>query len=251
MKFHFHASDTEDAQTALKNLQNEHNSYQAAEADVIIVLGGDGTMLDALHKYYDLKKPFYGINRGSVGFLLNPFKEEDLTEYLKSAQEVELHPLKMTARTNDGKTIEKIAFNEVSLFRQTRHASKIKVIIDQKTRLEELVCDGIIVSTPAGSTAYNLSAHGPIIPLGSNVLALTPISPFRPRRWRGALLPQEAHIKFEVLNAQDRPVRAETDAAAVEFVNTVEVMQSDITARILFDPDHNLGERILTEQFLQ
>lgn len=250
LKLHFHAATTDEAQKALAALTNKYGQTKAEDADIIIALGGDGTLLETLYKFYKLGKPIYGMNRGSVGFLLNPYNEEGLKERLASAQEVELHPLEMKVHKVDGSTADSLAFNEVSLFRQTRHPAKIRIIVDGKQRLEELVCDGVLLSTPAGSTAYNLSAHGPIIPLGANVLALTPISPFRPRRWRGALLPTEASVTFAVIEPERRLVRAETDATAVENVKSVDIRQSNITVKLLFDPDHNLGERIIKEQFI-
>lgn len=249
LKLHFYAASSTKAQNALKTLQSEHGKHSAQDADIIVVLGGDGTMLEALHKYHKLEKPFYGMNRGSVGFLLNPYNEQKLLKRLSEAQEFELHPLKMTAYTENDGTVHGLAFNEVSLFRQTRHPAKIKVLIDGKERLSELVCDGILLSTPAGSTAYNLSAHGPIIPLNANVLALTPISPFRPRRWRGALLSDSAKVRLEVTNPRRRSVRAETDATDVADVKSVDIEQSDIVVKLLFNPDHNLNEKITKEQF--
>jgi NAD+ kinase len=249
LKLHFYAATSAKAQKALTTLQSEHGTYSAQEADIIVPLGGDGTMLEALHKYHNLGKPFYGMNRGSVGFLLNPYNEKDLLKRISETQEVELHPLTMTAHTKDNGTIEGLAFNEVSLFRQTRHPAKIKIIIDGNERLSELVCDGILLSTPAGSTAYNLSAHGPIIPLDANVLALTPISPFRPRRWKGALLSDNAQVTLEVLNPDRNSVRAETDATDVADVKSVDIKQSDIVVKLLFNPDHNLNEKIIKEQF--
>lgn len=208
-------------------------------------------MLEALHRHHPLNKPIYGMNRGSVGFLLNPYRTEHLPERLNAAQSVRLHPLRMLARTEDGQEIEALAFNEVSLLRQSKNAAKIGVEVDDVERLPELVCDGILLASPAGSTAYNLSAHGPVIPLSANVLALTPISPFRPRRWRGALLHDEARVRFTVLNPEKRPVSATADSTEVRNVATVDIWQSRaIGVTLLFDPDHNLEERILKEQFL-
>ncbi len=251
MKLHFHTADSDEGQAALAELQTQHTQHTPEEADIIIALGGDGTLLDALHRYHGLDKPFYGMNRGSVGFLLNPYRADDLEDRLHHAQTVILHPLRMTATTNDGETVEALAFNEVSLLRQRHHAAKIGISVDGIERLPELVCDGIIVATPAGSTAYNLSAHGPIIPLSANVLALTPISAFRPRRWRGALLPHTAAIRIEILNAAKRPVSATADTIEVRNVAQVDIHESQsIGATLLFDPDHNLEERILKEQFM-
>lgn len=251
MKVHFHCADTEEAAKACDEMAAAHSQYPPDEAEVIVALGGDGTLLEALHKYYELGTPFYGMNKGSVGFMLNPYRTDDLEERLKNSQSVTLHPLRMTARTEDGKTVESISFNEVSLLRQRHHAAKIGIVIDDVERLPELVCDGILVATPAGSTAYNLSAHGPIIPLSANVLALTPISAFRPRRWRGALLPHSAQIRFEILKSDKRPVSATADTTEVRNVTQVDIRESrSISVTLLFDPDHNLEERILKEQFL-
>lgn len=251
MKIHFHCADTDEAAHASEALIKHCGQTAPDNAEVIVALGGDGTLLDALHKYHALGKPFYGMNKGSVGFLLNPFRAEELTDRLAHTQSVTLHPLRMTARTEDGKDVESIAFNEVSLLRQRHHAAKIGISIDEVERLPELVCDGVIVATPAGSTAYNLSAHGPIIPLSANVLALTPISAFRPRRWRGALLPHNAAIRLEILDATKRPVSATADMTEVRHVTQVDIRESrSISVTLLFDPDHNLEERILKEQFL-
>ncbi len=248
---HFHASTADGAQAALKELEALYGQSAPEEADVIVALGGDGTMLGALHRFYTLDKPIYGMNRGSVGFLMNPYRAENLPERLSSAQSISLHPLKMVAHTESGQELEALAFNEVSLLRQGRNTAKIGVSVDGVERLPEMVCDGVLLSTPAGSTAYNLSAHGPVIPLSANVLALTPISPFRPRRWRGALLPHDAQVRFEILNAPHRPVSATADSTEVRDVRQVDIRQSrDIAVTILFDPDHNLEERILKEQFL-
>ncbi len=251
MKLHFHCADTEEARTVCAALETTHGKHSAQDADIIVPLGGDGTMLETLHKYHELEKPFFGINLGTVGFLLNPHTEKDLIKRLENAESFKIYPLRMTAHTVDGKEVEGLAFNEVALFRQTRHAAKIKILIDGKAPMDEtLVCDGLMLSTPAGSTAYNLSAGGPIIPLGGNVLALTPVSPFRPRRWRGAQLPTKANVRFEIIEPAHRPVRAETDAAEVHNVAYVDIRQSRKNqVTLMFDPDHNLEERILKEQF--
>jgi NAD+ kinase len=251
MKIHFHRAKTDEAEQAFTQLEKECGQNAPEQADVIVALGGDGTMLEALHEYHELEKPFYGMNRGSVGFLLNPFTLETLEEKLSHAQSVSLHPLEMTTTNEDGSHHEAIAFNEVSLLRQRHNAAKIRIVVDDVERMEELVCDGIMVATPAGSTAYNLSAHGPIIPLSANVLALTPISAFRPRRWRGALLPHHASICFDILNPSKRPVSATADMTEVRNVIEVKINQSQTKkVTVLFDPDHNLEERILKEQFL-
>ena len=250
-KIHFHAADTDEARKALAVLKKLYGQCDAKKSDAIVALGGDGTLLEALHKYHKLNKPFYGMNRGSVGFLLNPYKTRNLPALLQRAQSVQLHPLRMKAKTKSGKKIEALAFNEVSLLRQTRHTAKLGIAIDEVERMPELICDGILLATPAGSTAYNLSAHGPIIPLSANVLALTPISAFRPRRWRGALLPHAAQVRFEILEADKRPVSATADSVEVRDVVQVDIRESrSVSVTLLFDPGHNLEERILKEQFL-
>ncbi len=250
-KIFFYTANNDDAKSARDELCKKYKNYDIDEANLIIALGGDGTLLEAIHKFGDMGKAFYGMNKGSVGFLLNPYHVNGLIERAKKANNVILHPLKMSVLTYCGKKIEAIAYNEVSLLRQTRQAAKISISIDGVERLDELVCDGVLVSTPAGSTAYNLSAHGPIIPLDGNVLALTPISAFRPRRWKGALLPYKSKIRFEVLESEKRPVSATADFTEVRNVSQVDVWQDkEISVTVLFDPNHALGERILKEQFL-
>lgn len=250
-KIHFHTADTDEARRALAALKKLYGQSTPQKSDVIVALGGDGTLLQALHKYHKLSKPFYGMNRGSVGFLLNPYNAKNLLKALEHAHGVQLQPLRMRAKTRGGKTVEALAFNEVSLLRQEQSAAKIGIAVDDVERLPELVCDGILLATPAGSTAYNLSAHGPIIPLSANVLALTPISAFRPRRWRGALLPRGMKVRFEVLDAAKRPVSASADSFEVRDVAQVDVSESTgAGVTLLFDPGHNLEERILKEQFL-
>jgi NAD+ kinase len=251
LKIYFHAATRANAQEAFKALEKIYGQATPQTADVIVPLGGDGTMLECLQKFHDLGKPFYGMNLGTVGFLLNPYEEKDLEARIKAAHPVELRPLNMTAHTLDGKKVEGLAFNEVTLFRAGRHAAKIHIEVNGKKPMNDvLVCDGVMLATPAGSTAYNLSAGGPIIPLGGNLLALTPVSPFRPRRWQGALLSTEAKVKFEVMDPDFRSVRAETDAMQVDNVVSVEVSQSKThKATMLFNPDHNLEERIIREQF--
>ncbi len=249
----FAASDTEEAQDALARLKARYNHVPPHEADVIVALGGDGLMLECLHRYMDRALPVYGMNRGTVGFLMNEYTEEDLRERLDRAEEVQLRPLRMRAECRPGKKEQHtaLALNEVSLLRQSRQAAKLRVSIDGVVRLEELICDGILLATPGGSTAYNLSAHGPIIPIGAPLLALTPISAFRPRRWRGALLPSKAEVVFEVLEPDKRPVSATADYTEVRDVARVTVAQDHaLASHMLFDPEHNLEERILKEQFL-
>lgn len=246
----FVAAATAPAQEALHRLTRRYPSVDPSEADVIVALGGDGFMLETLHLSTARKAPIYGMNRGTVGFLMNAFSEEGLIERVGRAAQVGLHPLRMRTRSLAGSEGEGLAINEVSLLRETRQAAKIRVLIDGVIRLEELVCDGVLVATPAGSSAYNLSAHGPIVPLGTGLLALTPISAFRPRRWRGALLPHDVRITFEVVEADKRPVSAVADYTEVRDVSQVEVFEDrSITLRLLFDPDQKLEERILKEQF--
>jgi NAD+ kinase len=208
-------------------------------------------MLQTLHAFLGDQKPIYGMNRGSVGFLMNEYGEDDLLERLAVAEPARVHPLRMKALGHDGKLTEALAFNEVSLLRETRQAAKLRVIVDDKTRISELICDGILVSTPAGSTAYNLSAHGPILPIDAALLALTPISAFRPRRWRGALLPHTARTRFEILEPEKRPVSAVADHFEVRDVASVDIAEDrSIGMTMLFDAGHSLNERILAEQFL-
>ena len=249
-KLGFVASRDPEAQSALARLKGRYAHVPAREADVIVALGGDGFMLATMHRYVARGIPIFGMNRGTVGFLMNEYREDDLPARVSEASESVVHPLVMTARSVDGSTIEALAINEVSLLRQTRQASKIRISVDGTVRIEELICDGVLVSTAAGSTAYNLSAHGPILPVGSELLALTPISAFRPRRWRGALLPSEATVRFEILENEKRPVSAVADSTEARDVVDVVIKENravDLT--MLFDPEHNLAERILNEQF--
>ncbi len=247
----FVASDAEPAQEALASLTARYGQADPWDAEIVVALGGDGLMLETLHAYMMRGVPIFGMNRGSVGFLLNEYRIDGLPERLAAAQRVTLHPLRMVAMRADGSRQEALAINEVSLLRQTRQAAKLKLFIDGVERMEELICDGILLSTPAGSTAYNLSAHGPIIPLGAGILALTPISAFRPRRWRGALLPHTAQVSIEILEAEKRPVSAVADYTEVRHVRRVEIVEDrSIALTLLFDPEHNLEERILKEQFL-
>ncbi|MBG0790453.1 MAG: NAD kinase [Desulfovibrionaceae bacterium] len=245
------ASDTDKAQEGLAMLRERCPLVPVAEADVLVALGGDGFMLSIVHDHMDAGLPIYGMNRGTIGFLLNRFNPDDLPARLNAAQQHTLNPLAMTATDVNGRTFSALAFNEVSLLRYSQQSANIRVIINNRERLDRLVCDGIMVATPAGSTAYNLSARGPIIPLGSNVLALTPVSPFRPRRWQGALLPHSAVVEFEILDADRRPVGAAADSFEVRDVRRVRVVEDHSRpAHILFDPDHSLEERIFSEQFV-
>lgn len=249
-KLAFVASETAEAQRAMKALSDRYGNVDVAEADVIVALGGDGLMLQTLHAHMGKGKPIYGMNRGSVGFLMNEYREDDLRNRLGNADITTIRPLELIARDETGKTHEALAINEVSLLRQTSQAARLKISVDEKIRLEELVCDGIIVATPAGSTAYNLSAHGPILPITAQLLALTPISAFRPRRWRGALLPNWAKVDIEILEADKRPVSASADHTEIRRVTHVTVRESSRTrGEIMFDSDHGWDERILTEMF--
>jgi NAD+ kinase len=249
--FAFVAAESDDACTALAQLTRRYGGVAPDSADIIVALGGDGFMLETLHRYISRRVPIYGMNCGTVGFLLNSYDDGDLPARLAAATPVELHPLTMRARTTAGATIDALAINEVALLRETRQAAKIAIGVDGKVRLPELICDGVLVASPAGSTAYNLSAHGPILPLGSGMLALTPISAFRPRRWRGAILPHTAAVSFEIKEEGKRPVSAVADYTEVRDVVEVTVCEDrSIALTLLFDPEHNLEERILLEQFL-
>lgn len=244
------AADMPEAAEAAERLRARYETVPADDAEVIVALGGDGFVLHMLHSVMENPVPIYGMNRGSVGFLMNAYEEDRLLERLRAATAAELHPLRMQAWDTDGERHEALAINEVSLIRQSRQAAKIVITVDGVERLDELICDGIMVSTPAGSTAYNLSAAGPIIPMGAGVLALTPISAFRPRRWRGALLPERAAVEFHVKDADFRTVSASADFHEVRNVTRVAVSErKDVILPLLFDPEHNLEERILKEQF--
>ena len=246
----FEAAPTPIALEARARLVARYGDCAFGHAEVVVALGGDGFMLETIHRVLTRNIPVYGMNRGSVGFLMNSYSEDDLPDRLERAQAAELHPLRMSAVTVTGSVEEALAFNEVSLLRQLRQASKIRVTIDGRVRLQELSCDGVLISTPAGSTAYNLSAHGPIIPLAATLLPLTPISSFRPRRWRGALLPSTAEVLFEVLENDKRPTAAVADFTEVRDVVSVAVSEDrTLTVTVLFDPDQGLSERIITEQF--
>jgi NAD+ kinase len=247
---HFVAADTPEAQAALVALRGLYEDAGPEEAKVIVALGGDGFMLQALHAFLGKDKAIYGMHQGSVGFLMNEYREAGLEQRLEQAEAANIHPLRMRANSG-GKITEAVAFNEVSLLRQTRQAAKLRILVDEKIRIRELICDGVLVSTPAGSTAYNLSAHGPILPIDAALLALTPISAFRPRRWRGALLPHRARTRFEILEADKRPVSAVADDFEVRNVSCVDVAEDrSIAMTMLFDAGHSLDERILAEQFV-
>jgi NAD+ kinase len=247
----FRAADTPEAQAGLMDLQAAYPHVPVEEADVIVALGGDGFMLETLHSCIDRPVPIYGMNLGTVGFLLNEYQIEGLAERLARGVSAPLHPLRMRVTCCTGEVEHGLGINEVSLFRETRQAANIAIEIDGVVRLENLICDGILVATPAGSTAYNLSAHGPILPVGANLLALTPISAFRPRRWRGALLPSRTQFRFTVIDPVKRPVSAVADYTEIRNVTDVAVWEDrGITLTLLFDPEHNMEERILKEQFV-
>lgn len=251
-KIAFLSSSSPEALKAKRTLETLYPPVLPSEADILIPLGGDGFMLETMHAYLDAKIPLYGIHCGSVGFLMNELDPSTLSDRLKKANPTPLYPLEMRVHQNGGGFAKALAFNEVSLLRETRQAAKIQIAIDEVIRLQELICDGILVSTPAGSTAYNLSAHGPIIPLGAPLLALTPISAFRPRRWKGALLPETAKVTFTILDSQKRPVSAVADFTELRDVISVSVSQTkEHSVTLLFDHEHNLDERILREQFLE
>lgn len=247
----FLASHADGAREALEALVSVHGQHAPAEADVVVALGGDGFMLQTLHRHGGLGKPVYGMKLGTVGFLMNQHRPEGLVARIAAAEPAVLHPLEMQAQTESGATVSSLAYNEVSLLRQTRQAAHLSIELNGSPRLDELICDGVMLATPAGSTAYNFSAHGPIIPLGSAVVALTPIAPFRPRRWRGALLKSDTEVRFRVLDPYKRPVSATADSHEVRDVTEVVIRESrDRTVTLLFDPEHNLEERILSEQFV-
>jgi len=245
------ASPTDDAQAALRALSAIHGMHAPQDADVLVALGGDGFMLQTLHRHGNLGKPVYGMKLGSVGFLMNQYRtDDDLQRRIAAAEPAVLHPLEMLAQTESGATVGSLAYNEVSLLRQTRQAAHVAIELSGEVRLDELICDGVMVATPAGSTAYNFSASGPILPLGANVMALTPIAPFRPRRWRGAVLKSGTEVRFRVLDPHKRPVSATADSHEVRDVIEVLVReQRERSVTLLFDPEHNLEERILIEQF--
>lgn len=253
MAFHriaFCASNAPAALEALEVLTRLHGQHGVDSADVIVALGGDGFMLQTLHDAQQTGLPVYGMNCGTIGFLMNAYSTEDLPERLGAAEQAVINPLAMRAETLDGSVTEALAINEVSLLRAGPQAAKLRISVDGRERMPELVCDGALVATPAGSTAYNYSAHGPILPIGADVLALTAMAAFRPRRWRGALLPKSAVVRFDVLEHEKRPVRADADSRPVPDVLSVEVRSEPrIQHRILFDPGHGLEERLIVEQF--
>lgn len=254
-KIAFVSSDSPDARRAAERLVGLYGQHPAVEADVVVALGGDGFLLQTVRDMMGRDvtgkgKPIFGMNRGTVGFLMNEFREEDLPQRLADAAAETIRPLEMIAVSQDGVTTRSLAINEVALWRQSYQTAKIRISVDGHVRLEELSCDGVMVATPAGSTAYNLSAHGPILPLDARLLALTPVSPFRPRNWRGALLPDKATVRFDMIEASKRPVNAAADHTEVKSVLSVTVQASaSERATLLFDHDHSWNERILTEQF--
>ena len=251
-KLAFVASSRPDAKEALDELVAIYGNVEPTEADAIIPLGGDGFMLETFRRFLPLVTsglPVYGMNKGTIGFLMNQYDPNDLIKRLEHATITAVHPLSMKAESTQG-TFKDIAFNEVSVFRQSQQAAHIQVSVDGKVRLERLIADGIMLSTPVGSTAYNLSAHGPVIPLGADILALTPISAFRPRRWRGALLSGHAKVRFDVLDPNKRPVSASADNSEIQDLKSIEISQDeDTTLTMLFDEEHGLAEKILQEQF--
>lgn len=249
-KLAFVASKHTDAQAALEAMAAHYPTVPMEDADIVIPLGGDGLMLECLHQVIDGQQKIFGMNFGSIGFLMNDFRVRDLYDRLENAICTDIHPLTMTAVDVNGKTYDALAINEVSLLRQTHQAAKLQVSVDDKIRLPELICDGILVATPAGSTAYNLSAHGPILPLEAHTLALTPISVFRPRRWRGAVLPHDVTIRIDVYDAAFRPVSATADNREIRDINSVTIAEDKShTLSMMFDPDRSLSERIISEQF--
>ncbi|MFK8013192.1 MAG: NAD kinase [Marinicellaceae bacterium] len=253
MKIAIVASRSINSQKSLRKLTKMYENYivSETEADVIIALGGDGFMLSTLHQYIKGETPVFGMRRGTVGFLMNRYSPENLIDRLKKSQITTLYPLKMLATTTHGHHYEALAINEVSLLRQTRQSSRIGISINGQDKITQLVGDGVMIATPGGSTAYNLSAHGPVLPLSADILALTPISPFRPRRWKGAIIPSNAHIKFSIQDCDKRPVSATADNFEVRDVDSVEVFEDrSVSLRLLFDPEHRLEDRIINEQFI-
>ncbi|MBV7395984.1 NAD kinase [Mameliella sediminis] len=251
LRIAFCASRAPVAQAALAGLSRRYGDHAEQGADVIVALGGDGFMLHTMHRTQALEVPVYGMNRGTVGFLMNEYSEHGLVERLTAAEEAVINPLAMRAQCADGTEHHALAINEVSLHRSGSQAARLRISVDGQVRMAELVCDGALVATPAGSTAYNYSAHGPILPIGADVLALTPVAAFRPRRWRGALLPKSAEVSFDVLEADKRPVMAEADGSEVRDVLAVHIRsEPNVAHRVLFDPGHGLEERLIREQFV-
>jgi NAD+ kinase len=249
-KIAFVASGAPEAEQALARLTKAYGNIAPDDAEIIVALGGDGLMLQTLHRFMGIRIPIYGMNRGSVGFLMNEYREEELPERLARAKVNMIHPLRMQALFGDGTRKEALAINEVHLFRLSHQAARLRLTVDGLVRLEELICDGVLVATPAGSTAYNLSVHGPILPINASMLALTPISPFRPRRWRGALLPSTAKVTIDVLESKKRPMSAVADHSEFRNVLSVDIAEErGIGLRLMFDPGHELHDRILAEQF--
>mgnify|MGYP003113703702 CR=1 FL=1 len=249
-RYHFTASPRPDAQRAKQNLVGRYGQTEVENADVVIALGGDGWMLETLRDRFSDRLPVYGMHRGTIGFLMNEYSPDDLPKRVDEAERAIIYPLEMTAIRTDGEQVKRLAINEISLIRQSAQTAKLRIVVDGKERLDQLACDGVLLSTPAGSTAYNLSAHGPILPIGSNLLALTPISPFRPRRWRGALLKHDAVVRFENLDSERRKVAASADTQEVSDVKTVEIRENrQMPLTLLFDEGRALDERILQEQF--
>ena len=250
MKLAFLASETKKSQQSLEQLVGHYGQHDPLDADVIVVMGGDGFMLQCLHQHMHQNTPVFGLRRGTVGFLMNDYSDNDLLQRISDAQETVLRPLMMQTTGVNGQVAESLAINEVSLLRQTKQSAHVEIMVNGQSKIDNLVGDGVLVATPAGSTAYNLSAHGPVLPLGSELLALTPISPFRPRRWRGAIIPDHAEVTFKVKNHQKRPVSATADNTEIRDVATVVVKQAkDIKIRALYDAKHNLEDRIINEQF--
>lgn len=250
-KIAFVAALDDQAQDAVARLKKRYDHVAPEEADIIVALGGDGFMLQTLHAHLRRDIPIYGMNQGSVGFMMNAYEDNNLLERLDKSVEAHIRPLRMTTLDTEGNTQNAVAINEVSLLRETRQTAKLRIVVDDIVRMEELICDGILLATPAGSTAYNLSAHGPVIPIEAALLALTPISAFRPRRWRGALLPYRSKVKFEILEIDKRPVSAVADHTEVRNVREVTICEAkDVSIKMLFDKDHSLEERIMREQFV-
>ena len=250
MKLGFFAGRKPRAQKALEELKSTYGHVPPEEADAIVVLGGDGTMLRALHKFADYQPPLYGMNLGTLGFLLNKHDKNDLIERIENAKRFTIHPLRMNAVDKDGQKFQELAFNEVSLLRETHNSAKVKVFVNGALRIKELVCDGVMVSTPVGSTAYNSSAGGPILPLESNIIAMTPISAFRPRRWPGALLKNNSEVRFEVCKCIERPVSVSADSKEIRDITEVTIKEAKrVTKTLLYDPENPLQERIFKEQF--